>query len=130
MMIGELSTRTGVNIETIRYYERIGILPPTPRTPGGRRVFDDGLMKRLNFVRRSRELGFGLDHIRQMLEMVDGGGVTCTRVRHIAAGRLEDVRAKIADLKRMEIIRDRTVADCAGGESPDCPIIETLYSGN
>ena len=74
--IGALSQGTGVNVETIRYYERIGVLPSPPRTEGGHRVYGDRHLRRLNFVRRSRELGFSLDEVKRMLRLVDGGDVT------------------------------------------------------
>ena len=127
--IGELSGRTKVNVETIRYYERIGILAPPPRTQGGHRVYGEDQIKRLHFVRRSRELGFALEGVKQMLRIIDGGDVTCEQVRLIASDHLEDVRAKLADLKRMEKALSKTVNQCAGGKTPDCPIIETLFSG-
>lgn len=129
VLIGELSRRTGVNIETIRYYEKSGILPAPPRTEAGHRVYDEEHLKRLSFVRRCRELGFGLDSIREMLRMVDGGDVTCEQVRSIAKDHLDDVRTKIVDLKQMEKTLSGTVSRCEGGEDPDCPIIEALYSG-
>lgn len=129
MPIGALSRRAGVNIETIRYYERTGVLPTPPRTERGRRIYDEEHLKCLSFVRRCRELGFGLESIRAMLRMVDGGAVTCAEVRAVAKNHLDDVRSKIADLRRMERTLRSTVARCDGGQSPDCPIIETLYSG-
>ncbi len=128
MPIGELSRRTRVNIETIRYYERTGVLPHPPRTEGGRRVYGEDDLKRVGFVRRCRELGFALDSVREMLRMVDGGDVTCDQVREIATDHLGDVRARIADLKNMEKTLGATVSRCAGGETPDCPILETLYT--
>ncbi len=127
--IGGLSSRAGVNIETIRYYERTGVLPPPPRTPGGHRVYAEEHLKRLNFVRRSRELGFSLDSIKEMLRMVDASGVTCEQVREIAQAHLDNVHAKIKDLRRMEKTLGRTVSLCDGGEAPECPIIETLFRG-
>ena len=81
--IGKLSSQTGVNIETIRYYEKEGILPAPPRTEGGHRLYAEEHLKRLMFVRRSRELGFSLDEIRTMLDMVDGGNLTCAEVKNI-----------------------------------------------
>jgi len=129
MMIGELSKATGCNIETIRYYERIGMIPKPPRTAGGHRDYDTPHLKRLNFVRRSRELGFSLDEIRQMLRLVDGGDVSCDQVHDMALEHLSDVRAKISDLKRMERTLKDTASRCSGGETPDCPIIETLFEG-
>jgi len=129
LSIGALSSRARVNIETIRYYERIGLLPSPPRTAGGHRVYGDDHLKRLSFVRRSRELGFGLDSIRDMLRMVDSRDVTCEQVRDIAEGHLDSVRSKIADLQRMEKTLNRTVSLCAGGETPDCPILDALFHG-
>lgn len=127
--IGELSRRTKVNIETIRYYERCGVLPPPPRTGGGHRAYGEDHLKRLNFVRRSRELGFSLDEVRQMLRLVDGGDVTCEQVKEMTLEHLANVRAKIADLRRMERTLKDTAARCAGDKTPDCPIIEALFDG-
>ncbi len=129
ILIGELSRRTNVNIETIRYYERNGILPAPPRTEGGHRIYDEAHLKHLNFVRRCRELGFGLDSVKEMLRMVEGGDVTCEQVRIIAQNHLDDVRSKIDDLRRMEKTLNRTVSGCEGGKDPDCPIIEALFTG-
>lgn len=125
--IGELSRRTEVNIETIRYYERTGVLPPPPRTGGGHRVYAEDHLKRLSFVRRSRELGFGLDSIKEMLQMVDARDVSCEQVRGIAKGHLDNVRDKITDLERMEKTLSATVSLCDGGETPECPILDTLF---
>src|SRR5438132_8009272 len=97
--IGVLSERSGVNIETIRYYERIGLVPKPPRSDGGHRLYGREDVQRLAFVRRSRELGFSLEEIRALLGLADGGSgaqVHGLTVRHIA-----DVRQKIADLKRL-----------------------------
>lgn len=130
MLIGELSRRTNVKIETIRFYERKGILPAPPRTESGRRVYGEDNLKRLFFVRRCRELGFALDSVSEMLRMIDGDAITCRHVRTIARNHLDDVRSKIADLERMEKTLSLTVSRCDGGEDPDCPIIEALYAGN
>ena len=129
MQMGELSRRANVNIETIRFYERKGILPAPPRTEGGRRIYNEDFLKRLCFVRRCRELGFALDSVLEMLQMVDGDAVTCRQVRTIAQNHLSDVRSKIVDLERMEKTLSLTVSRCDGDEDPDCPIIEALYSG-
>lgn len=127
--IGGLSDRTKVKVETIRFYERIGILPAPPRTQGGHRVYGEDQIKRLSFIRRSRELGFALESVKQMLRMVDGGDVTCEQVRQISSNHLNDVRAKLTDLKRMEKALSKTVNKCGGGKAPDCPIIEALFHG-
>lgn len=123
--IGELSRLTGVNIETVRYYERIEMLPAPPRTEGGRRVYGPGQIQRLRFIRRSRELGFTLDEIRNLLGLVKGGHA-CGEVQDAALAHLKTIRRKIADLRRMERTLADTAARCEGGTAPDCPIIEVL----
>lgn len=125
-LIGDLSKRTGVNIETVRYYEKIGLVPSPPRTGGGHRLYRDTHLKRLNFIRRSRELGFTLDEIRNLLGLVDGGH-TCGEVREATLSHIESIRRKIADLRRMERTLAGTAARCEGGSTPDCPIIDALY---
>lgn len=123
--IGELSQNTGVHIETVRYYEKIGLLPRPPRTGGGHRIYSIPHLKRLVFIRRSRELGFTLDEIRNLLGMVEGG-YTCGEVREAALAHLKTIRRKIADLRRMERTLADTAARCEGGTAPDCPIIDVL----
>lgn len=120
-----MSTQSGVNIETVRYYEKIGLLPEPPRTAAGHRVYLDDHLKRLTFIRRGRELGFTLVEIRNLLGLVDGG-YTCGKVKDAAQTHLDDIRRKIADLRRMERALDKTVARCEGGAAPECPIVEVL----
>ncbi len=123
--IGELSQRTGVNIETIRYYEKIRLLPAPPRTGGGHRVYPDAHLKRLVFIRRSRGLGFTLDETRNQLGLVEGG-YSCGEIQQAALGHLKTVRRKIAHLRRMERTLAETAAKCEGGRAPDCPIVDVL----
>lgn len=127
LAIGALSRRSGVHIETIRYYERIGILPKPPRTQGGHRVYGQDHLKRLSFVRRSRELGFTLDEVRGLLELVDGGRYTCAEVKTITLNHLADVRHKIADLRRLGRTLSEMAGKCKGGKVPDCPVIDALF---
>jgi MerR family mercuric resistance operon transcriptional regulator len=125
--IGQLSRRTGCNIETIRYYERIGLLPRPPRSTSRYRLYEVGDVHRLRFVRRARELGFGLDDVRTLLALsADGGTETCVEVRELAAAHLGDVRAKIADLRAMERVLADAVRRCDAGEPPGCPLIDAL----
>src|SRR5579885_419218 len=98
----ELARRTGCNLETVRYYEKAGLLPEPPRTAAGYRSYDTAHERRLRFVLRARELGFSLDEIRELLHLVDERDQPCAEASAIAAAHLEDVRTKIADLKRME----------------------------
>jgi MerR family mercuric resistance operon transcriptional regulator len=128
--IGELSRRTGVNIETIRYYERARILPMPPRTASGRRVYGPAESRTLSFIRRARELGFTLNEIRNLLALsAENGRGTCGEVREVAARHLADIRSKIADLRAMEHVLAETVARCDAGELSGCPVIETLSAG-
>lgn len=127
LTIGALSKRIGVNIETIRFYERIGILPKPPRTVGGHRIYGHDHSKRLCFVRRSRELGFSLDEVRVLLQLVDGGRYTCAEVKAVTLDHLADVHRKIADLRRLERALAAMAAKCRGGKVPDCPIVDVLY---
>lgn len=124
---GGLAKRTGCNLETVRYYEKIGLMPEPPRTEGGYRVYDTTHERRLRFVLRARELGFTLDEIRELLCLVDERNAPCAEARDLAAAHLEDVRAKIADLKRMERVLKDVVVRCADGTLPECPLIETLF---
>lgn len=127
MLIGVLSKRTGCDIETIRYYERIGVMPKPPRTEGGHRVFSEDHLKRLTFIRRSRELGFTLVQVRDLLGLVDGNDYTCDEVKAIAVEHVDEVRQKIADLKKLKRVLDDMVSQCDRGDIPDCPVIEALF---
>lgn len=125
--IGGASRATGVNIETIRYYERIGVMPAPRRTEGGHRAYDGEQVRRLRFIRRSRELGFSLDQIRAMLRLVDDGTLTCAEIHAMTVDHLAEVERKIADLRRLEGVLSAITADCSRGNVPECPIVETLF---
>jgi MerR family mercuric resistance operon transcriptional regulator len=128
LTIGALSRHAGVNIETIRFYERAGVLPKPPRSAGGHRVYNEDQLKRLSFVRRSRELGFSLDEVRGLLRLVDGGHYTCAEVKVITLDHLDDIRRKIADLRRLERILSEVAGKCRGENVPECPVIDALFS--
>jgi len=127
LTIGQLSRRTGCHIETIRYYEKIDLLLPPPRSEGGYRLYGEDHLKRLNFVRRSRELGFTLDEIRGLLRLVDGGDYTCLEVKAITLEHLDEVRRKISDLRVLEKVLEDMVSQCDDGRVPECPVIEALF---
>ena len=125
--IGGLSRQTGCNVETIRYYERVGILPSPPRTEGGHRIYSKSHLKRLGFVRRCRELGFTLEEVRGLLSLVDGGEYTCAEVLQLTRAHLSRIQDKIRDLRRLEGTLSEIVSNCDGGEVPECPIVDALY---
>ena len=126
LAIGKLSELSGVNIETIRYYERIRMLPSPPRTPSGRRIYDSTHLRTLAFIRRGRELGFSIADIRALMRLGGPEKATCREVREIAAHHLEDIRAKLDDLRKLERLLARTVAQCSGASAPDCPVLDIL----
>lgn len=127
--IGELSKHSGVNIETIRYYERVKMLPAPPRAANGRRVYGPAEKRALAFIRRSRDLGFTLEEIRAMLALGGPGRAPCADVHRIACAHLANVRNKLADLMKLESILAKTVAQCSDGATPDCPVLDILDAG-
>lgn len=127
MKIGELSALTECKIETIRYYERINLLPDPARTESGYREYAKHHLKRLIFIRRSRELGFTIDEIRALLDLVDDGTYTCSDIKTITMEHIGSIRQKIADLRRLEKTLSRIASQCTGDAAPECPIIDALY---
>ncbi|KCZ92176.1 MerR family transcriptional regulator [Hyphomonas johnsonii MHS-2] len=123
--IGRLSSATGVKVETIRYYEKIGLMPDPPRTEGGQRVYSPDHQDRLAFIKRSRDLGFPITAVRSLLGLNDEPP-SCGEVQAITMSHLETIKTKIADLKRLQKTLNAIVLDCEDGESPDCPIIHAL----
>ena len=125
--IGELSRRTRCNIETIRYYERIGLLPQPRRNAGRYRRYDADDVGRLRFIRRARQLGFTLDEVRALLRLAAGEGEDlCGQARKLAAAHLTEVRAKIADLQAMAGVLAGAIRECEAGLRPSCPLIDVL----
>lgn len=126
MTRGALAKRAGCNIETVRFYERIGLMPEPPRTEGGHRIYGQDHLKRLTFICRSRELGFSVDAVRSLLNLVDGGGDACAEVQALTLDHARDIRRRIADLRRMERVLMDMARRCDTGEVPECPIVEAL----
>jgi len=126
--IGVLSKQTCTNIETVRYYERGGLLPVPARSSGGYRLYGTDHLKRLSFIRRARALGFSLAEVRKLLTLADQRRRPCSEVRVVAAAHLEDVKSKIADLRRMERVLKETVARCESDGGSHCPVIDALYT--
>jgi len=127
--IGELSKHSGVNIETIRYYERIKMLPPPRRLANGRRVYGPAEKQTLSFVRRARDLGLTLEEIRALLALGGPARASCADVHKIASVHLENIRNKLSDLIKLESILAETVAQCSEDATPDCPMLDILDAG-
>lgn len=124
--IGDLGKLTETKIETIRYYERIGLLPLPARTSGNYRVYSKEQIGRLSFVRRARDLGFKIEEVRELLSLSDQKDRSCEAVDRIARQHLADVDCKIADLMALRRELDSIIGQCGCGTIAECRIIETL----
>lgn len=126
LTIGALAKRTGTRVPTIRYYEQIGLMPEPGRTEGGQRRYTEGDLDRLAFIRHSRDLGFGLDAIRELLEMSDRPDRSCADVDAIARKQLADVEQRIARLTTLKLELDRMLSECGEGRVSECRVLEVL----
>jgi Cu(I)-responsive transcriptional regulator len=126
LAIGDLAKRTGTKVETIRYYERIGLLPEPGRTEGNYRAYDNGHLGRLSFIRRARDLGFSLDQVRELLGLADQRDRSCEAVDMIAGQHLAEVERKLADLSALRDELADLIGRCHRGTVAECRIIETL----
>jgi Cu(I)-responsive transcriptional regulator len=131
LSIGHLARITGTKVETIRYYERIGLLPVPARTSGNYRSYDPDQLNRLAFIRRSRALGFTIEQVRDLLRMADQKERPCQEVDAIARQHLSEVERKIADLQALQAELRQLSACCSGGGTvAECRIIEALAPGS
>jgi Cu(I)-responsive transcriptional regulator len=126
LTIGELGKATDTKAETIRYYERIGLLPKPARTAGNYRAYGAAELGRLSFIRRARDLGFPLDQVRALLDLSDDRSRDCATVDALASEHLREVDRKIADLTALRRELDALLTSCKGGTVADCRIIEAL----
>lgn len=123
---GDVARQLDCNIETVRYYEGIGLIEPPKRTQSGHRIYDDDDVARLRFVLRLRDLGFPLEDVRALLATVRTGTYSCADIAVIADHQLTEIRRKIGDLRRLEQMLMRMTEQCHRGSTPDCAIIEAL----
>ena len=124
---GELAIQGGVNLETIRYYERRGLLPKPPRTSAGYRAFDAEAVRRLRFIKQAQALGFSLKEVRELLALRLNPRTSCADVRRRAEAKIADIEEKLRDLRAMKRVLVRITAACAGrGPVSECPILESL----
>jgi MerR family mercuric resistance operon transcriptional regulator len=123
---GQLARETGINSETILYYEKSGFLPAPPRTAGGHRVYDRTHVQTLGFIKRARGLGFAPKEVRAILGLHGEADQPCERVKQIASQHLEQVRSKIADLRQIERLLSETVDQCSIETEDHCAVLELL----
>lgn len=125
---GALAKRAGCHLETVRYYEKIRLLPPPNRSDSGYRLYGAEDQRRLRFILRARELGFSIEELRSLLSLVDSRAYTCGDVHYLAIDHLSSVKRKIADLKRLQRTLTKITNTCSGGMIPECPIIDALWN--
>jgi Cu(I)-responsive transcriptional regulator len=126
MRIGTAAAQAGVNVQTLRYYERRGLLPRPPPRQSGYREFPDEAVGVVRFVKRAQDLGFTLDEIDELLRLRHDKRRDRARVRAVAATRIKDIQRKIAELQAMKKALSHLVHCCEGGSTLECPIIEAL----
>jgi Cu(I)-responsive transcriptional regulator len=126
MKIGELARATGTKVETVRYYERAGLIAPPARTGGNYRAYSPDDLERLRFIRRTRDLGFTLEEVRAMLDLAGQRDRACHTIDAIASGHLDNVDRKLADLQSLRRELAAIVSSCAGGTVGECRILEAF----
>lgn len=126
LSIGDLAQQVGVNVETIRYYERIGLMPPPNRTRSGRRAYDESGLRALRFLRHARDLGFSIEETRLLLRQRNADDA-CVHVKAIAKKRLEELRAEMRRASEIEQMLSQAVENCAGtGSAVECTVLKIL----
>jgi MerR family mercuric resistance operon transcriptional regulator len=126
MRIGEMATSCGCPVETIRYYEKIGLMPPPVRLANGYRSYDDAHRKWLQFILRSRALGFNQDEVRRLTDIAHQQKPACAAVHDLLQEHVDDVRKRVIELQRMEKSLLRLKNKCQDGTLHDCPVVDEL----
>lgn len=126
LAIGKLAVIASTKVQTIRYYEEIGLISPFTRTEGGHRIYGPGDVRRLKFIRHARELGFGIEEIRELLQLSDNPETSCTAAGTIARSHLEQVEIRITKLKALKKELMRMIGECGHGRVSHCRVIEVL----
>ena len=126
LAIGDLARQTGTKVNTIRFYEEIGLLPRPIRTASGRRTYGTGDVRRLSFIRHGRGLGFSVEEIRSLLALADEPERDCAEAAAIARQHLQDIEARIAILETLRTALASVAASCDGGRIADCRVIEAI----
>ncbi len=129
MLIGGLAKATNTKVNTIRFYEDIGLMPVAARTPSGQRSYTDDDVRRLSFIRHARALGFSTDEVRSLIELKDTPDEDCEIAAQIAASHLTSVEQRLAQLKRLRDELANVVSSCSGGKVINCRIIESIAEG-
>ena len=127
LTIGQVAKQAGIGVETVRFYEREGLIEEPGRKASGYRQFDEAVIARLRFIRRAKDLGFTLSEIKDLLSLKVDPHTTCADVKQRAQGKIEDIESRIASLQRMKRALTKLSKACSGsGTTGDCPILDAL----
>ncbi len=127
MTIGKLAQKAGVRVDTIRFYEKIGLIETPMRTQSGYRMYSESDVRRIRFIRKAKELGFTLREIKELLELKMAPGTTCAHIRRRAQVKIEDIEVKIEALQKLKRALEKLIETCHGiGPVSDCPILDML----
>lgn len=126
LTIGRVAKAAGCKVQTVRYYEQIGLLPVPPRSEGNQRLFDDSAVHRLTFIRHARELGFPLQAIRDLISISDNPEQSCEAADAIAKAQLDEVNLRIRRLGALRNELERMIEQCRGGRIAECRVLEVL----
>ena len=131
LTIGKLAKQMGIGVETLRYYERRGLVEPQSRTSSGYRMYDNDARRRLRFIRRAQTLGFSLDEVSELLSLSDRPSESAEEVKRLAREKIEDIEMRIRDLERMKTALSELEEQCPGhaGTTAECPILAALNLG-
>ena len=126
LAIGDLARETGVKVPTIRYYESVGLLPPAPRTDSNRRQYDVRAVRRLQFIRHARELGFEVEAIRELLDLAEQPQRSCAKVDSLAREHLQAITSRIERLQALKVEMQHMINACSRGRIAKCRVIDVL----
>ncbi len=129
MNIGAAAQRSGVSAKMVRHYESLGLLPPVPRTEAGYRRYGEREVHTLRFIRRARDLGFGIEEIRNLLALWQDGARPSREVKRVALAHAADLQRRIDALEAMRRTLTALAAHCHGDQRADCPILDDLEAG-
>lgn len=131
LTIGKLAKQMGIGVETLRYYERRGLVEPERRTSSGYRLYDNDARRRLRFIRRAQTLGFSLDEVAELLSLSDRPDESAAEVKQLAREKIDDIETRIRDLERMKTALSKLEKQCPGhaGTTAECPILAALNQG-
>jgi len=132
LTVGKLAKAAGIGAETVRYYEKFGLLPEPERSKSGYRVYDENAVNRLRFIQQAKNLGFALEEVKEMLELVDGTGADCEAICRRAREKRDEIEKKIVELQKISGVLTTLEADCPGGTAPldQCVILQSFYGDN